>query len=325
MEKSILGIDVSKKELVVVLLVKDKKKSSEFSNDSQGYQQLHKWIEARIGSSELLACAEATGHYSAGIARYLYASGYAVSVVNPYCIKAYANSKLARHKNDKVDAGIIAEYARVHTIELYKAIDPAMEQIRYLYRCMDDLKNMRIQVQNHLEGKEYLPEFVNAAWVHMLEEIDKKIINIEEEISHRIKIVNGLEKKYKLLQTIPGISKTTALAILAELPAIESFKNARQLAAYIGITPKHRQSGTSLKGRSRISKIGSSKLRKALYFPAIVAKNHNPVIKLFCDNLKRKGKHTMAIICAAMRKLIHIIYGVLKNQESFKYEVPKVA
>lgn len=126
-------------------------------------------------------------------------------------------------------------------------------------------------------------------------------------MTRNIEAIPSLENQYKLLQTIPGISKTTALAILAELPPIESFQNARQLAAYIGITPKHRQSGTPLKGRSRISKIESNKLRKALYFPAIVAKRHNPVIKIFCDNLKKKGEHTMAIICAAMRKLIHII------------------
>lgn len=125
-----------------------------------------------------------------------------------------------------------------------------------------------------------------------------------------------MSEHYNNLQSIPGISKITAVAILAEVSDISSFRNARQLAAYAGLTPKHRLSGSSLKGKSRIS-IWSGILRKALYFPAVAAKRHNPIIKPFCDKLNEKGKHTMAIICAAMRKLIHIIYGVLKSKKPF--------
>lgn len=98
---------------------------------------------------------------------------------------------------------------------------------------------------------------------------------------------------------------------------IDNFNNIKQLVAFIGLNPKHRQSGTSVNGYSRISKTGNSNLRKTLYFPAIVAKQHNPIIKVFCERLKATGKPTMVIICAAMRKLIHIIYGVLKSGKSF--------
>lgn len=113
---------------------------------------MSKWIKAKKKAKNLHVCAEATGLYSSGVSQYLYNKGYAVSIINPYCIKAYANSKLARHKNDKVDAGIITEYARVHTLQLYKSIDPTIEQIRYLYRYMGDLKGLRVQIQNHLEN-----------------------------------------------------------------------------------------------------------------------------------------------------------------------------
>ena len=94
-------------------------------------------------------------------------------------------------------------------------------------------------------------------------------------------------------------------------------QNARQLAAYAGLTPSQRTSGTSLKGKSRLSKIGSAPLRKSLYFPAIVGKKYNPLLKEFAANLKHKGKHTMVIIGALMRKLLHIIFGVLKNKTPF--------
>ncbi|WP_342272230.1 transposase [Candidatus Tisiphia endosymbiont of Parasteatoda lunata] len=119
------------------------------------------------------------------------------------------------------------------------------------------------------------------------------------------------------MQTIPGIGKTTAVAILAEAPDLESFSNARQLAAYAGLTPKHKTSGTSVRGKTSISKIGSSNLRKALYFPAIVAKKHNPLFKEFTQKLSSKGKPAKVIIVAIMRKLLHIIFGVVKNKTSF--------
>ncbi|KJV55146.1 transposase IS116/IS110/IS902 family protein [Orientia chuto str. Dubai] len=119
------------------------------------------------------------------------------------------------------------------------------------------------------------------------------------------------------MQTIPGIGRITAVAILAESPDIESFSNARQLAAYAGLTPKYKTSGTSVKGKSTISKIGSANLRRALYFPAIVAKNHNPIFKQFIQKLSSKGKPTKVIIVAIMRKLLHIVFGVIKNNSIF--------
>ena len=130
---------------------------------------------------------------------------------------------------------------------------------------------------------------------------------------------NNIELKQRRdnLQTIPGIGKTTATSILAESPDLSSFKSPRQYAAYAGLVPKHRISGSSVRGKARLSKLGSSKLRKALYLPAVVAKNHNPILKAFSDKLKSKGKHNMVIIAAIMRKLLHICFAVIKNNSAF--------
>jgi transposase len=103
----------------------------------------------------------------------------------------------------------------------------------------------------------------------------------------------------------------------AESPNLDSFNSAREFAAYVELTPKHRVFGTSVKGKSAILKIGSAKLRKALYFPAIVAKNHNPIFKQFTQKLSSKGKPTKVIIVAIMRKLLHIVFGVIKNNSIF--------
>lgn len=105
--------------------------------------------------------------------------------------------------------------------------------------------------------------------------------------------------------------------MLSESPDLESFSSARQLAAYAGLTPKHKTSGTSVKGKTSISKIGSSNLRKALYFPAIVAKNHNPLFKKLTQKLSSSGKPAKVIIVAIMRKLLHVIFGVIRNKTQF--------
>lgn len=224
---------------------------------------------------------------------------------------------LARHKTDMVDSLIIAKYAKLHQVHLYKPRDCKEQELKHLYRSLQKLKDMKFQAENHLECKESIPQSVLKIWINTVKLLNRQIEKAEQEISNLIADNGKIRNHYQNLQIITGIGHTTAIAILAEIPNILDFRNARQLAAYAGITPKHRISGSSVIGKPRISKIGSSNLRKALYFPAIVAKNHNPIIKAFCANLIKKGKHNKAIVCAAMRKLIHIIFAVLKNNTVF--------
>ena len=150
-----------------------------------------------------------------------------------------------------------------------------------MYRCLQNLKHKCNQVQNYLENKDYLPSSVYTSYNKLLLQIEEEIDNIQLSIDNIL--VSNIELKQKIdnMQSIPDIGKLTAVAILAESPDLDSFNSARELAAYAGLTPKHRVSGTSVRGKSAISKIGSAKLRKALYFPAIVAKNHNTMFKKF--------------------------------------------
>ena len=147
------------------------------------------------------------------------------------------------------------------------------------------------------------------------------IKDLEKQLDDHIKNHPDLEKKVTLLQTIPGIGKPTARILLAEIPDIRNFKDARQLAAFAGLTPCQRQSGSSVNGKSRLSKIGSARLRKALYFPAIVARKHNPIIGHFFNTLLQRGKCKMSAIGAAMRKLLHLVFGVLKNESPFEHKI----
>lgn len=316
MSKAILGIDVSKRDLSLCLLIEEKYHQKKIANTLSGFNILKAWLES-MGVTELRACLEATGHYGEKIANFLYSHHYHVSVVNPARIKAFAKTKLARHKTDEVDSYLIAEFARKTDLKPYQPRAPLLIELKEYYRCMQHLKAQQKQIGNFLESSDYLPEKVKLTYSRLSKQIEQEILVLEAACDDLMIIDKGLKENLENLQTIPGIGRTTAIAMLAEIPDINQFKSARQLAAYAGLTPSQRSSGTSVKRKARLSKIGSAILRKALYFPAIVAKNHNPILKKFAENLKLKGKHTMVIIGAIMRKLLHIIFGVLKNKTIF--------
>lgn len=316
MSTPILGIDISKLDLSISLLTDNKYYQTKIDNNQQGFKTLVKWLQ-KHGVTKVAACMEATGNYGKLLADFLYSNGHEVSVVNPWCINAFAKSKLSRHKTDKVDSMIIAEYASKNDLPPYVPKNKALQELQDLYRCSQNLKEQYVQTQNYLENKDHLSKAVCSSYNKLAKHIMKTIKDIELAIDTLLSNNDNLKHQADNMQTIPGIGKTTAVAILAESPNIESFSNARQLAAYAGLTPKHKTSGTSVKGKTTISKIGSSNLRKALYFPAIVAKTHNPLFKDFTKKLSAKGKPAKVIIVAIMRKLLHIVFGVIKNNNQF--------
>lgn len=251
------------------------------------------------------------------MAEFLHNAGYFVSVVNPYCIKSYARSKLVRQKNDQTDAEIIADYCQRQEPSRWTPPSPEKKKLKHLYRCSDALKDELTFVNNHLEKKERLPEEVVNAWENLAMNIEQSIETIKNSIRELLRQHKELLEDFQLLLTIPGIGEETAIAILAEIPYIKAFINARQLAGYAGTIPQNITSGSSVYAKPRLSKAGPQTLRKAIYFPAIAAKNHNPIIMTFCEKLKEKGKHNMAVIGAAMRKLLHIVFGVLSSKKAF--------
>jgi len=314
---NVLGIDVGKAEIMVALLVDNKCIGKEsFKNDHKGFKSLSKWLKQKKISA-LKVCMEATGNYSNNIAEFLYESGNDVHIVNPVCIKSFAKSRLIRTKTDAVDALIIAQYANITELIPYKPKSTAFKELKSLHRCLDDLKGQCVQISNHLEHKEHVPKSVTSTWKKFLKDFKNEMKNIENSLDELFDNNPELKQYRENLQTIPGIGKTTATSILAESPDLSSFKSPRQYAAYAGLVPKHRNSGSSIRGKARLSKLGSSKLRKALYLPAVVAKNHNPILKAFSNKLKSRGKHNMVIIAAIMRKLLHICFAVIKNNSAF--------
>jgi len=317
-----LGVDISKKTFDITLLISDKSISKKFSNDVKGFKDLLSWLKKQ-NVSEPHACLEATGFYSEALAEFLFDREYAVSVINPVCIKHYAQSRLKRHKTDKIDSTLIAEYCKIHNPTLWRKPTADLKKLRELSRCLEDLKIQLNQVVNHLEKKSRSSKLVINTWTSLKSKLEKQMEKIYTEIDNLFKANDDLDKKRKNLETIPGIGKKTAITLLAEIPDINSFKNSRQLVAFAGLVPSQKFSGSSVKGRSKLSKMGSGHLRKALFFPAITAKKFNPMIKDFCKRLEQKRKHSFVIIGAAMHKLLSIVFAVLKNNTVFEQEFTK--
>ena len=315
---SYVGVDISKDKIDVCLLIGDNGIHKIYKNNVFGWGLLLKlFINKKLIPS---ICMEATGKYHLGLATYMYNQGYKVSVVNPFKIKSFRNTKLLRNKTDSYDAYAIADYCRLYAPREWKPDSKEKTELRDLYRVLDSYKAELTRQNNKLElftGSEKLLKVKKETISH----INKQIIKIELLIEEFISENKEMNRDRNLLKTIPGIANTTAVALLAELPEIDNFKTARELASHIGVTTMHNSSVKSIYKRTGISKIGNSILRKALYFPAVTAKNHSRTLSDFATKLLAKEKAKMSVIIAVMRKLIHIIYGVLKSGENYKDKI----
>lgn len=315
MIQSVLGIDVSKDTLDVVLLREGTSAYASFTNNAVGFTKLIRWLISR-DSGQVHACLEATGQYGDGIAEYLYQAGHAVSVVNPVRIKRYGDSKLHRNKTDKADAALIAEFCLKEKPALWTPLPAYLKQLRQMVRRLEDLQANYRQESNRLSSG------VTDAWVvdditDHLKELSNRIKALKKAIFKVVADTPELKEQFDLLLTIPGIGKLTAARLLAEMGDIACFEDAPQLAAYAGLNPKGFRSGSSVHKKTRISKEGRALLRHILYMPAIVARKHNPIIRVFCDRLTEHGLPKMAIVAAAMRKLLHLVFGILKHKQPF--------
>ena len=315
MDQNKLGIDVSKDSLDVVLWEEQGGRHQTFSNNTDGFVRLSHWLEKQKAGL-VHACLEATGQYGEGVAEYLYAAGHKVSVINPLRIKRYGESKLHRNKTDKADASLIAEFCYKENPPLWQPLPDHVKQLRQMVRRLDDLQRNYQQESNRLQSG------VDNEWVvedlkDHLQELHKRIQSLKVAIQQFIAETPKLKHQADLLVSIPGIGKLTAARLLAEIGDIHSFEDAPQLAAYAGLNPKGARSGSSVKKKTRISKEGRAFFRYILYMPALVARRCNPIIKAFCARLALRKLPEMAIVAAAMRKLLHLVFGVLKNQQMF--------
>lgn len=307
-----VGVDVAKDKFDVAYFTNNRSIDKSFSNNKKGRQEFIKWLEKHTQTPWI--CMEATGHYSELIADHLVSKHIRVSIVNPLQIKSFARVKLSRNKNDTVDARIIAEYCDKMQPRDFISRSDSQKELKDLTKLLDMLKAQLVQLKNQLESTQ--GRLAQKSLKKIIKELELKIKAVEKQLADLIKNDQALESKMGLITSIKGVGKMTAYKILAQVPNINVFSTAKQFAAYMGVSPKQHQSG-KYTGKTTISRMGDSRLRKAIYMAALSAKRYNVALQPFVNRLKGNGKPPKSIVCAVMRKLAHLIFGILKHGRPF--------
>jgi len=309
-----LGIDVAKAKLDCALrLPNGKFRAKVISNSPEGFAQLVTWLSAHDAAKPHV-CMEATGIYWEEVAQFLATAGLTVSVVNPAQIKAYATSRLTRSKTDAVDAKLIADFCAERQPLPWQARSEAEVALRALVLRLDALQAMRTQESNRLEVAR---DAVRQDIQQHLEWLDTDIRQLVKTLNDHINNHPDLKQKRELLDSIPGIGERTSAIILAFYADTDRFANSRQAAAFAGLDPRQHESGSTVRGKPRLSKIGHTFVRKALYMPAMVTLYKTVWGKRFKERLALSGKPPKLIIGAMMRKLIHVAFGRLYWNQHF--------
>ena len=308
-----IGIDVSKAKLDIALYRENKYRIKTVANTPEGLTNLLSWLnkyQAPAGH----VCMEATNIYWEACASALCAAGYTVSVINPALAKAFTQSEGIRSKTDTVDARLLARFCREKQPKPWVAPSATEQTLRALVLRHQALTEMHTQEQNR---RSVAREALLGSIEQHLRWLDDEIKRIEKEIDRLIKDDTDMGHRRKLLDTIPGLGPRTIAVLLAYVGHVLRFETARQFAAFAGLTPMLYESGSSVRKRPRLSKVGHAFLRRALYMPAMVALYRTAWGQAFRERLSANGKPPKLIIGAMMRKLAQVAYGVLKSGQPF--------
>jgi transposase len=310
-----LGVDVSKAKLDCLLLdsTTGKVKSKSIQNTNAGFKQLIEWLaEKKAPNAHVIM--EPTGVYHEPAALALTDAGLTLSLVNPAQLRQFAQGLGVKSKTDKADSSVLARYGETLKPEAWQPPSKSARHLKALLARRDAVADDLQREQNRQEAIEFAvsPDEVKQSIIQSISFLKAELKRLEETIKEHIDSDPDLRGKKTLLETIPGVGERVSSNLTA-LFAAKTFNSAEQLAAYLGLVPVQWESGTSVRGRPRLSKAGPAHLRKLLYMPAVVARQHNPHLKAFGDRLLAKGKTKMAVIGACMRKLAHLCFGVVQT------------
>lgn len=309
-----VGIDVGKTKFDIALLVCQKCLNKVFPNTPLGYVQLEQWLEKKgAGRQTSHLCMEATSTYYEALAMHLHEAGWTVSVVNPLRIKAFGEAQLKRQKTDRADAHTIAQFCAQLLPPVWVPPSPQLRQLQRLLARLEAVQDMRVQELNRLHEAQGA---ARDSVLRVLDGLDEELRRLEREIDEHIDRHPDLRDKRERLQSIPAVGPRLSTCMLAWLP-VERFTHVRQAVAFVGLSPRARESGSSLRGKPALCKLGHARLRKMLYLPAMSAMRCNAAAKALAERLQQAGKPGKLILGAIMRKLVHWIYAVLKNAQDF--------
>ena len=249
-----------------------------------------------------------------------------VSIINPAQVKDFGHSLAVRTKTDGVDSFVLARYGALLKPAAWIPPAPEARMLQALLARRDAIAQDLQRERNRQEKADATdtPALIQKSLEDSIEFLVKQLILFQQNIDDHINRHPNLEKDMNLLQSIPGVGPQVGSNMLSVLSS-HHFESAEQLAAYLGLVPVERQSGSSVLGRARLSKAGPARMRAVLYMAAVVAKRSNPHVKAVYDRLLARGKSKMSALGATMRKLVHLYFGVLKTQQPYQHDYAKNA
>lgn len=309
-----VGIDIAKRKFDLAWLSGDKLKAKAFDNTEKGHAEFFKWLKKHdLTAQNCHVAMEATSQYYEPVALALFDVGYTVSVVNPAQIKAFGQAMMNRQKTDRADATLIARFCQAMKPQAWQAPPQEIRELQRLLARLEAVQSMHVQEQNRRYEAQGLA----------LESVERIIATLDDEIKHLQKKIRdhidhhpGLREQDELLQSIPGIGSGVSSYAIAWLRG-ERFDDARQAVAFVGLSPRHHESGDSVQAKSRLCKLGHGRLRKILYWPAMSAMRYNAAATALATRMVAAGKNKKVAIIAVMRKLVHWMIGVIKSGKPF--------
>jgi len=314
------GIEVSAEELVVALQRKgDRKALKTFPNTLPGHQAIIRHLSA--AGRTVRVCLESTGLYALDLALALHRAGIQVMVANPRAVRHFAEALMKRSKNDRLDAGVLREFAARMPFQAWQPPATAALQLHALARRLQALTEMQTAEKSRLaaiQATATTPAALRRDLDRSLRSLRRSIARLSGEAVKIIDQDKELKLRFDLLLSVRGsIAATSAIQILAELAVVSPDLDVRQWGAYTGLDPRECSSGSSVHKKIRIRKAGNAHLRRALYRPALVAIRHQPHLRAFYQHLRAQGKLKRVALVGVMRKLLHAIYGMFKHQKPF--------
>ena len=318
--KQVLGIDVAQKELVVCLgrmhddWTPELYSQGTFANSKKGFDAMVKWVKKfTIDATPVRYVMEATGVYHESLAYYLEGKGYEVSIVLPNKISNYVRTLEVKTITDKTASEAIARFGLERKLDKWKRPKPVFKNLKQLTRERDQIVETRTLAKNQLHA-EMAEAFPNPSSLHrikaLIKFLDKQVAEILKELTELVKQDHQVYESIDVICSISGVGRLTAATVLAETNGFELIRNKRQLTSYAGFDVKEKQSGTSIKGKPRISKKGNRHLRKAMHLPALAAIRHDKKYKAVFVRLVSKHGIKMKAVVAVQRKLLEMIYTV---------------
>lgn len=316
-----IGVDVGSKELVCAMQRAGQRMPlATFANTTAGHKKFIHW--AAKGGRPARVCLEATGVYGLEFALALHhAKNVEVMVVNPRAIKDFSRACMHRAKTDAVDAGGILDYLERMPFTAWQPPAPEIMELQAITRRIEQLNTELTREKNRRHASEFAGGASADAIANDIEvnihHVERRIERMQQSGLQLVRGVPELATKLAHLVSAKGIGEASAMRLLAELLVLSDDLAAPQWVAHAGLDPRPYDSGTSVHRPRRISKVGNSRLRAALYMPALVAIQHDPNVKAFYSKLVAAGKKPMQGIVAVMRKLLHAIWGMLKHDKDF--------